>query len=359
MMNLTKWIFPGIVATLALSAGTVWFQHSSVEQDLETRTMTALSEKFKWAEINARGRDLTLVGTAPTELDKSDAVDLAKNIYGVRIVEDQIKLLPLQSPYSFAASLGANGIILSGYLPNGDVQKDINSFFTTNLPGIEVTSQTALARGAPNGFANVVPEGLELLKNLSNWDLSLTDQNITLAGTAIDRPGYDAILAATSQPLADGYQWSDIDVQPPKVKGDYRIEIQKSATNIVLEGYVPNEAMRQSLLEQIGQKYPGLQIVDNLELASGASDSFNQTIGVMIAQIGNLADGSIALNATDMRISGALIEGVSVNLVQQSLSDTMPSDIVLSELALNESSRDVWSIHRDANGDSLKGSVAD
>jgi hypothetical protein len=55
MMNLTKWIFPGIVATLALSAGTVWFQHSSVEQDLETRTMTALSEKFKWAEINARG----------------------------------------------------------------------------------------------------------------------------------------------------------------------------------------------------------------------------------------------------------------------------------------------------------------
>lgn len=99
--------------------------------------------------------------------------------------------------------------------------------------------------------------------------------------------------------------------------------------------------------------------MDNLELASGASDSFNQTIGVMIAQIGNLADGLIALNATDMRISGALIEGVSVNLVQQSLSDTMPSDVVLSELALNESSRDVWSIHKDANGDSLKGSVAD
>ena len=138
MMNLTKWIFPGIVATLALSAGTVWFQHSMVEQDLEMRTATALSEKFKWADINARGRDLTLVGTAPTELDKSEAVNLAQNIYGVRIVEDQIKLLPLQSPYNFTASFGTDGIVLAGYLPNDKAQKNIDTFFTMNLPRTKV-----------------------------------------------------------------------------------------------------------------------------------------------------------------------------------------------------------------------------
>ena len=359
MMNLTKWIFPGIVATLALSAGTVWFQHSMVEQDLEMRTATALSEKFKWADINARGRDLTLVGTAPTELDKSAVVDLARDIYGVRIVEDQIKLLPLQSPYKFTASFGAGGVILSGYLPNDDVQNNINTFFTTNLPGIEVTNETVLARGAPREFTIVVPKGLALLKNLSNWDLSVEDQNITIKGTAIDRAGYDAVLAVTSQPLTEGYQWENINVQPPKVKGDYRIEIQKNAENIVLEGYVPSEVMRQNLLEQIRQTYPDLQIVDNLELASGAPDSFGETIDVMIAQISNLSDGMIALKANDMSISGALIEGVSVDMIQQSIYNTIPSDMVLADLMLNESSNNVWSITKDENGVSLKGPVPD
>lgn len=358
-MNLTKWIFPGIVAIIALSAGTVWFQHSMVEQDLEMRTATALSEKFKWADINARGRDLTLVGTAPTELDKSATVDLARDIYGVRIVEDQIKLLPLQSPYNFTASFGAGGVTLSGYLPNDDVQNNINTFFTSNLPGIEVTNETVLARGAPREFAIVVPKGLALLKNLSNWDLSVEDQNITIKGTAIDRAGYDAVLAVTSQPLAEGYQLENINVQPPKVKGDYRIEIQKNAENIVLDGYVPGEAMRQNLLEQIRQTYPDLQIVDNLELASDAPDSFGETIDVMIAQISNLSDGTIALNANDMSISGALIEGVSVDMIQQSILDSIPSDIVVSDLMLNESSNNVWSITKDANGVSLKGPVPD
>ena len=359
MMNLKKWIFPGIVVTLALSAGTVWFQHSAVEQDLETSTTTALSEKFKWADVNARGRDLTLVGTAPTELDKSEAVNLAQNIYGVRIVEDQIKLLPLQSPYNFTASFGTDGIVLAGYLPNDKAQKNIDTFFTMNLPGIAVTSQIVLARGAPSEFEKVVPNGLALLKNLSDWELSVEDQDITIKGTAIDRAGYDAVLAATSQPLVQGYQWTDTDVQPPKVKGDYRIEMQKTAENIVLEGYVPSDAVRQNLLNQIGQGHPDLIIVDNLVLASGEPDGFDQTIGFMIKQLGNLSDGKVALNATDMSISGALIDGVSVDDITQSISEGVPSDIVVSDLMLNENSSDAWSITKDADGVSLKGPVPD
>lgn len=359
MMNLKKWIFPGIVATLALSAGTVWFQHSAVEQDLETRTTTALSEKFKWADVNARGRDLTLVGTAPTELDKSDALELAQNIYGVRIVEDQIKLLPLQSPYNFTASFGTDGIVLAGYLPNDEAQKNIDTLFTMNLPGIEVTSQATLARGAPSEFENVVPEGLALLKNLSDWELSVEDQDITITGTAIDRVGYDVVLAATSQPLVQGYQWVNIDVQPPKVKGDYRIEMHKTAENIVLEGYVPSDAVRQNLLKQIGQGHPDLIIVDNLVLASGEPDGFDQTIEFMIKQLGNLSDGKVVLNATDMSISGALIDGVSVDDIKQSISEGVTSDIVVSDLMLNENSSDAWSITKDADGVSLKGPVPD
>ena len=71
-----------------------------IEQDIQTRTSTKLSsigtEQIS-VETNKRGRDVLLNGTVSTEAEKNKVIQTAKAVEGVRIVEDNLKIVALSS----------------------------------------------------------------------------------------------------------------------------------------------------------------------------------------------------------------------------------------------------------------------
>ncbi len=81
----------------------VMFQFSdwqqNIEQDLTERSIKALEkQQITWAKVDfkQRGRDMRLFGQAPSIEEKQKAIEIAKKVYGVRIVEDSIILAPLK-----------------------------------------------------------------------------------------------------------------------------------------------------------------------------------------------------------------------------------------------------------------------
>jgi outer membrane protein OmpA-like peptidoglycan-associated protein/osmotically-inducible protein OsmY len=70
-----------------------------IETDLHSRTTEELSEKgINWSnvDVNHRGRDILLTGTASTEAERDNAINTALSVEGVRIVDSNIDITPLK-----------------------------------------------------------------------------------------------------------------------------------------------------------------------------------------------------------------------------------------------------------------------
>lgn len=82
-----------------------WLMVSSrqggVENDLAARTTDGLkAASLDWAKVNVdqRGRDVQLQGVAASEAERDKALALAQGVYGVRVVENLIEVVPFAKP---------------------------------------------------------------------------------------------------------------------------------------------------------------------------------------------------------------------------------------------------------------------
>ena len=87
-----------------------------IESDLEHRIMQHMdTENIHWVsvDLDGRGRDVLLTGTAPSAASRNLVIEMIKNIYGVRIVEDQLEIKP-SSELSIKQENGT--VMLGGHL---------------------------------------------------------------------------------------------------------------------------------------------------------------------------------------------------------------------------------------------------
>lgn len=88
-------------------------RHGLIESDLEHRIMEHMAaENIHWVsvELDGRGRDVLLTGTAPSAESRNLVIEMVKNIYGVRVVEDQLDI----KPSSELSIKQENGTVLLG-----------------------------------------------------------------------------------------------------------------------------------------------------------------------------------------------------------------------------------------------------
>ena len=98
-----KWLLPSavIAAGLTAVAGVVAF--GSIAQDVVGRSAEALkADGHGWARLAISGRDLTLTGLAPDPEHRELAAGAADRVFGVRVVDDRVTVLPLAAPYGFS-----------------------------------------------------------------------------------------------------------------------------------------------------------------------------------------------------------------------------------------------------------------
>ncbi|NJR14069.1 MAG: BON domain-containing protein [Phyllobacteriaceae bacterium] len=118
MCDWRRWIWPGIFATLVLGALAVFLRSGPVESELTGLAGSALATAHPWAQIELDGRDATLRGAAPSEEARLDAQRLANAAYDVRVVNNEAGLIALAEPYVFAAAKTADGVTLTGHVPD-------------------------------------------------------------------------------------------------------------------------------------------------------------------------------------------------------------------------------------------------
>ncbi|MDR6633877.1 OOP family OmpA-OmpF porin [Phyllobacterium sp. 1468] len=220
MQTIKSWFWPGVITIALLTALAVWFLTDPIDRELTEAANNALEAGNPWASAEIDGRDLVLKGIAPSEEALADALKIVSATRGVRVVDNQATLLPLAVPFSFAVTKSDEGILLSGNVPYGDSRAKILAAAESAMPGIEILDEMAVARGAPQGFFDLVDFALAQAAQLTNGEVEISGETYNIRGTAANSNGYDSLNAALQTALPGNGK-----------PGEVKLEVPASASN--------------------------------------------------------------------------------------------------------------------------------
>ncbi len=331
MYNWKRWLWPGALTIILMSALALWTKAGFIEQDLQQRVETALkTADLEWVGVTMSGRDATLTGQAPSKEARAQSENIAGQIADIRTVEDRSGLIALQTPYLFVVERKGDTVAVIGFAPSRVLRRDILKIAETALPGFNVRDETQLARGAPENFLALVRFGIDRLEQLQNGKVSWSDTKLSVSGTAVDHGAYDAITTALAESLPDGVELAENSVVPPVVT-PFSWSAEYDGNQLKLSGFVPSAASRNVLVNQATKIVRSGNIVDNQLLASGSADEFQEDALFALSQLARFSNGTVSLYDRNLTATGVAEDTSAYLAVLEALSDDVPKGLRIAD----------------------------
>src|SRR3954449_9622073 len=147
-----KW-WPGVIPLVVLWGFAAWTSTVPLETDLAGRSSAALKASvLDRTSVTVDGRDVYLRANAFSEAGRRDAVAAVGAVAGVRLVNDETRLVPEAKPFVWSAERDVVRVTLGGSAPLPAIKGRLLDAARTALSGVEVADQMRLSRGAPARF---------------------------------------------------------------------------------------------------------------------------------------------------------------------------------------------------------------
>ncbi len=105
----SKW-WPGVIPLVIFWAIAAWTSTAPLEADLAARSTAALKDTvLDKRRIAVAGRDVTFAADAFSEDGRRSAVASVEAVPGVRLVDDQTRLVPEAKPFVWSAERDVSG----------------------------------------------------------------------------------------------------------------------------------------------------------------------------------------------------------------------------------------------------------
>src|SRR5450756_1637551 len=170
-----KW-WPGVIPLVVFWAIAAWTNTAPLEADLAARAGAALKDTvLDKTRIEVAGRDVTFAADAFSEDGRRSAVASMEIVPGVRLVNDETRLVPEAKPFVWSAERDVVRVTLGGSAPLPASKSRLLEAARAGLGGVEVADQMKLSRGAPPRFDNAALLLLAQIDNLKHGKLALSD----------------------------------------------------------------------------------------------------------------------------------------------------------------------------------------
>ncbi|MGB8400242.1 OmpA family protein [Bradyrhizobium sp.] len=317
----SKW-WPGVVPLVIFWAIAAWTSTPPVEADLAARSTAALKDiVLDKGRIAVDGRDVTFSAEAFSEDGRLSAVVAVESVPGVRLVNDETRLVPEAKPFVWSAERDVVRVTLGGSAPLPASKGKLLEAARTNLAGVEVADQMNLSRGAPSRFDNAALLLLDQIGKLKDGKITLTDTRVSLAGMARELGGREAIAAALKN-LPEGYAVAANDIKaPPYVFQAYKDPV---AVTLTLTGYVPDNNVHAALVAAAGRKFFSEKVVDNLKASVGAPTGFAGAVVPALGALSRLSTGTLVVSDREVRLSGDALHDAAGNQIRAGLGKDFP-----------------------------------
>jgi OmpA-OmpF porin, OOP family len=318
-----KW-WLGVIPLVVFWAIAVWTNTLPMESDLAARSTAALKDTvLDKSQIAVAGRDVTFAANAFSEDGRRGAVASVAAVPGVRLVNDETRLVPEARPFVWSAERDVVRVTLGGVSPLPSSKSKLLEAARASLGGVEVVDQMNLARGAPPRFDAAALLLVEQIAKLKDGKITISDDKVNLAGMARDLGGREAIAAALKS-LPDGFSVAANDIKaPPYVFQAYKDPV---ALTLTLSGYVPDDKVHATLATAATRKFFSEKVVDNLKSSIGAPAGFAAAVVPALGALSRLSTGTLVVSDREVKLSGDALYDAAAVAIRAGLAKDFPKD---------------------------------
>src|ERR1700686_5393841 len=317
----SKW-WPGAVPLVVFWAIAAWTSTAPLESDLAARSTAALKDTvLDKTRIEVAGRDVTLAADAFSDDGRRNAVASVETVPGVRLVNDETRLVPEAKPFVWSAERVVVRVTLGGNAPLPAGQSRLLEAARAGLGGVEVVDQMNLSRGAPPHFDNAALLLLDQIAKLKEGKLIISDTKVSLSGMARDLGGREAIAAALKN-LPEGFSVAANEIKaPPYIFQAYKDPV---AVTLTLTGYVPDNNVHAALAATAARKFFSEKVVDNLKASVGAPAGFSQAVVPALGALSRLSTGTLVVSDREVKLSGDAFYDAAAVQIRAGLGKDFP-----------------------------------
>jgi OOP family OmpA-OmpF porin len=307
----SKW-WPGVIPLAIFWGIAAWNNTTPLEADLAARSGAALKDiTLDKTRITVAGRDVTLDAESFSVEGRQSAVASIEAVPGVRLVNDETRLVPEAKPFVWSAERDVVRVTLAGSAPLPVVKGRLMDAAKAALGNVEVADQMGLARGAPPRFENAAILLLDQIARLKDGKVTITDAKVLLTGMARDLGGREAIAAALKN-LPEGFSVANEIKAPPYVFQAYKDPV---AVTVTLSGYVPDNNIHAAIVQAATRKFFNEKVVDNLKESIGAPSGFAAAVVPALGALSRLSTGTLVVSDREVKLSGdAFYDGAASQL---------------------------------------------
>lgn len=355
---------------LALLWLLVYFgERRNIEADLSERvTMTMEDAGLGWAKAEFVGRDGFLSGMAGGAKEQDDAIALAEKTWGVRIVTENMDVVRTASPYSWAARIEGQQLVLDGYVPSQSDRKAVLTMAKSQFPGFEIIDRMEIASGEPDhrNFMETVGFGLKQLSGFNYGKVKILDQDFSIEGLTKDVETFRGLREALREELPRDTRLVSNKAQAPEIiiplASPFLWTATKQGKSLRLSGYVHSSTAKADILAAARKAMPDHNIIDNMQIARGTPTKGQWKNGTTygLSQLAKLESGMVNLSDLDYTIKGHAANVSDYSNVEKGLSK-LPRGfaVVKKELTVPKIDPYIWRADYHARRLTLSGNVPD
>lgn len=342
MGGLLRWSsqwWPGLVPLAVFWTVAALNSTASVEADLRARSAEAVKDvALDRTRISVDGRDVSFGADALSEEGRLGALAAVRAVPGVRLVNDETRLVPEAKPFEWSAEREVARIVLAGNAPLPAVKDRLLEAARGAVNGVEVVDQMVLARGAPAQFDEAALLLTAQIGKLKDGRLAISDGRVTLSGMAREIGGREAVIAALKD-LPPGFSVAASDVEAPP----YIFQANKDpvALTLTLSGYLPDARAHGAIIAAAGRKFFNEKVVDNLKTSVGAPPGFASVVIAALGALSRLSTATLVVSDRNIRLSGDALYDAAVPQIRASLQDLSRDFVVDEDISVKPASAPV------------------
>jgi outer membrane protein OmpA-like peptidoglycan-associated protein len=271
--------------------------------------------------------ELTISGQAASPRTYSELrTALARLPGGIVLKRDRIEPA-LVKPYTLAALLQRDRLLLRGYVPSEAARDLVVREAKRLVPGKALTDELQAASGAPRDWERAVMQLVALLGQLEAGKGEIIDTAVSVSGSVAEETTKEQIVTVLARGLPPGFRGSEqISFRIARLPtfSPYVTTFALDAGAVVVTGAVPSEELRRLLIANVAGMFPRQKIEDRLVLGSGQIEAWLPCTQAGVRALRRLGSGRFELRDSTYTIAGETIdENVHQNLSAE-VGGTMP-----------------------------------
>lgn len=210
----------------------------------------------------------------------------------------------------------------------------MKSWFWPGLTWTATLTALALWFGVDRVQTDISSRTSEALAPYVWTGFDIEGRDVTLKGIAPDPAAQDAARAALSAVWGVNDITDLTSVLP--AASPYVFKIEKSNDGLVFTGSIPENALRDRIMEAAEAVAPGLSLDDEMALARGSWPHFSDGVLFALSLTKGLADGEITITDGSLSIKGKAVSAEQYRSMADILSKPLPFDLKLAASDLVE-----------------------